>query len=236
MWAKAQQLAAGWLSESELSRLALMQRPLRRQEFVACRYALRCLLATATGAPVEDWRLDASEGSAPRLSAQHHGARASAATHLTLSHSGSYLACAVAAQPVGVDMEVVQSVRYPRRDALALASLACSERETQQLRAIDCERSRQHMFVQWWSLKEAYFKCVGTGVDFSNIQRLECRLAVDGASRPLAHGRSWSGKTRLGCDVVLSVCSLERSTCPCAFLGGEDIEWHGQSDWVLVKC
>ena len=235
MWAHAQQLETGWLAASEQVRLASMQHPQRREEFVACRYALRSLLANATETTVEHWWLDAPEGRAPRLNAQRHGADAVAFTHLTLSHSGSYLACAVAAQPVGVDIEVENS-RSANRDALALADLVCTVHEMRQLRAIDCELSRRRMFVQWWSLKEAYFKCIGTGVDFSYVQRIECRLAVDDAARALAHGRSWSGKTTLGQDVVLSACALARSTRPSAFLGGEDIAWREQSDWVLVEC
>lgn len=235
MWAHAQQLETGWLTESEQIRLAAMQHQQRRQEFVACRYALRSLLANATETTVEHWWLDAPEDRAPRLNAQRHGAQAVAATHLTLSHSGSYLACAVAAQPVGVDIEVENS-RSANRDALALAALACSAYEAQQLRAIDCELSRRSMFVQWWSLKEAYFKCLGTGVDFLSIQRIECRLAVDDVAQPLAHGRSWSGNTTLGQDVVLSACSLHSTMRPCAILGSDDILWRGQSDWVLVAC
>ena len=235
MWTQAQQLAPGWLTASELDRLAHIKRPQRRQEFVACRYALRSLLATATDTPVEHWRLDAPEGSAPRLNAQHHGADAAASTHLTLSHSGSYVACGVAARPMGVDIEV-EKLRSSKRDPLALAALACSANEAQQLRAIDCELSRRRMFAQWWSLKEAYFKCIGTGIDFSSIQRVECRLATDDVAHPLAHGTSWSGETMLGRGVVLSVCSLESSARSHAFLGGDDIEWHGQSDWVLVAC
>jgi 4'-phosphopantetheinyl transferase len=233
MWAHAQQLEPGWLTESEQARLASIQKPPRRQEFVACRYALRSLLANATTTAVEHWGLDAPEGRAPRLSAQHHGAHAVAITHLALSHSGKYLACAVAAQPVGVDIEV-DNYRSSRRDPLALAAIACSACEVRQLHAADCEQSRRRMFVQWWSLKEAYFKCIGTGVDFSSVQRIECRLAQDGAARVLAHGRSWSGKTTLGQYVVLSACSLDRSAWASALAGGAEIDWRGQSDWVLV--
>lgn len=235
MWADAQQLAPGWLTESELDRLASMQHFRRRQEFVACRYALRSLLAGATGNSVEHWRLDAPEGSPPRVNAQHHGVHAVATTHLTLSHSGSYIACAVATRPVGVDIEV-ETLRSSQRDALALAAMACSDHEIEQLRAVDCELSRRRMFVQWWSLKEAYFKCIGTGVDFSVIQRIECRRTSDASAPPRAHAVSWSGKTQQGCEAVLSVCALERGIQPHAPCGDEGITWHCDSDWILVEC
>lgn len=235
MEAHAQRQEPGWLTASEQVRLATMQHPRRREEFVACRYALRSLLATATKTSAERWWLDAPAGGRPRLNAQLHSAHAVASTHLTLSHSGGYLACAVAAQPVGVDIEV-ESSRSSQRDALALAARACSAHEVQQMGAIDCEQSRRRMFVQWWSLKEAYFKCIGTGVDYSYIQRIDCRLAVNDAARPLAHGRSWAGKTALGQDVVLSACFLDRSARPDAVLDGGGISWREQSEWVLVAC
>jgi 4'-phosphopantetheinyl transferase len=235
MWAHAQPLEAGWGTQSEQARMAAMQHPARRQEFVACRHALRSLLARTTSTALDHWALDAPEGNAPRLNAQRHGADAAASTHLTLSHSGHYLACALAAQPVGVDLEV-ENLRSSRRDVLALAAIACSDDEAQRLQAAGCERTQRQMFVQWWSLKEAYFKCIGTGVDLSSIRHIECRPAVDKVAGTLAHGRSWSGKTALGQDVALSLCSLDHNTRSSAILDGNGMVWRGQDDWALVAC
>jgi len=230
----ARQLPAGWLTSSEQARLDSMRTPRRRQEFLACRQALRTLLARVTETAVAHWRLDAPEGEPPALNSQRHGVQAAARVHLTLSHSGNYLACGLAAQPLGVDIEV-ESARFTQRDALALASIACSEHEQLQLRSVACAQSRRRLFLQWWSLKEAYFKCLRTGVDYATLQRIECRLATDGAVRPLAHARSWSGQTPQGQHVVLSACCLDPAWLrPTAILGDGDIAWHAESAWIVA--
>ncbi len=238
--ARAQQLAPGWLTGSEEARLAGMQHAARRQEFIACRHALRHLLATGSGTAVDHWRLDAPEGRAPHLNAQHHGVDAAASTHLSLSHSGAYLACAVGhGQPVGIDLEV-KDLRASRRDVLALAGMACTPGELAQLQALDDGPARHRHFLQMWSLKEAYFKCTGTGVDFSVIRRIECRPAGPaGQGQVLAHARAWHGATAGGHhDVLLSVCVLPgagEQVPPCLLTQADaDIAWHGEGAWHLV--
>lgn len=236
MAARAQQLAPGWLTGSEQARLAALQQLARRQEFIACRYALRHLLATGSSTPAEHWRLDAPEGRAPQLNADHHGVDAAASTHLSLSHSGAYLACAVGSQPVGVDLEV-KDLRAGRRDVLALAGMACTPGELGQLQALDEGPARYRHFLQLWSLKEAYFKCTGTGVDFSVIRRIECRPAGQGddEAQVLAHARAWHGVMAGGHEVMLSVCVLGAGGVPpCSLQVDADVAWHGEGGWRLV--
>lgn len=242
--ARAQQAVPGWLTADEEARLAGMQHAARRQEFMACRWALRELLAAGSHAPdtpAGDWRLDAPEGRAPHLNAQHHGAATAAAAHLSLSHSGAWLACAVAPQPVGIDLEVKDIQSPGRRDVLALAAMACSPGELAQLQALDGGPARQRHFLQIWSLKEAYFKCTGTGVDFATIRRVECRPAGPAAPAqiPVAHARSWQGATTAeGHAVLLSVCVLPGAAGgmpPCALHQPDaDIAWQGEGAWHLV--
>lgn len=240
--ARAQQAVPGWLTADEEARLAGMQHAARRQEFMACRWALRHLLAMGNHTPAGDWRLDAPEGRAPHLNAKHHGAAAAAATHLSLSHSGAWLACAVAPQPVGIDLEVRDIQSPGRRDVLALAAMACSPGELAQLQALADGPARQRHFLQIWSLKEAYFKCTGTGVDFSAIRRIECRPvegtahgAALGQSEVLACARSWQGTTGAGLDVLLSVCVLgAEGALPCALGVDTWVHWRGHGDWWLV--
>lgn len=237
--AGAQQMAPGWLTGSEEARLAGMQQPARRQEFIACRHALRHLLATATDTTAGDWRLDAPEGRAPHLNAQHHGQDAAASTHLSLSHSGGYLACAVGfGQPVGIDLEVKDAERAGRRDVLALAGMACTPGELAQLQALDSEPPRYRHFLQLWSLKEAYFKCTGSGVDFSTIRRIECRAAQQsGQGEVLARAMAWHGATAGGHAVLLSVCVLPGAggLPPCSLTEADaDIAWQAESAWHLV--
>ncbi|CAN7497164.1 4'-phosphopantetheinyl transferase superfamily protein [Acidovorax sp. LjRoot66] len=230
-----QQNAPEWLTESETARLAGMQHPARRQEFIACRYALRHQLAMARGTTPDHWRLDAPEGRAPHLNAQHHGDEAAAATHLSLSHSGAWLACAAAPHPVGIDLEV-KDLHASRRDVLALAGMACTPGELAQLQALDDGPARQRHFLQIWSLKEAYFKCTGTGVDFAAIRRIESQpagLPIQG--QVLAHARAWHGATAGGHAVLLSVCALGAGgLSPCSLAVDADVAWQDEGDWRLV--
>lgn len=206
----------------------------RRREFSACRYALRHLLAAAHRTTAEYWRLDAAEGGAPRLDVAHHGEEASELTSLSLSHSGRYLACATGVLPLGVDLEVVD-VRVPGRDVLSLATIACTDEEIRQLEGIECELTRHRLFLQWWTLKEAYFKCSGTGLDFSSIRRVECRAEVGASGRRLAGAKSWIGSTGDGRDVMLSVCVLESSDTYTFLLETDaSIDWHRETSWSLI--
>jgi phosphopantetheinyl transferase len=232
----AQQLEPGWLTASELARTAAMRQPCRRREFVACRYALRHLLALVYGHASATWRLDAPEGAPPHLNTAVHGAVLAANTYLSLSHSASLLACAVSPQPVGVDMEVVDA-RAGKRDVLALAGLACTDGEVRQLSAMAIGARQRLLFLQWWTLKESYFKCTETGVDFSRIRRIECRPAnvVQGYGQLLARAQSWVGSTPAGEDVVLSVCTLGDALPAAQMQNCAEIAWRQEIEWTLVE-
>ncbi|KRC20372.1 4'-phosphopantetheinyl transferase superfamily protein [Acidovorax sp. Root217] len=234
--ARTQHMSPGWLSAGEQARLATLQHPARRAEFLACRHALRQLLALGSNTSADHWRLDAPEGRAPHLNAQHHGEQAAASTHLSLSHSGAYLACAMDHnQPVGIDLEV-KDLHASRRDVLALAGMACTPGELAQLQALDDGTARQRHFLQIWSLKEAYFKCTGTGVDFAAIRRIECQPAgLPSQGQVLAHARAWHGATAGGHGVLLSVCVLGAGGLPpCSPAVDADVAWQGEGDWRLV--
>ena len=237
--AVAGQQAVQWLTGSEQARLAGMHNPARREEFIACRWALRHLLAAGSDIPASNWRLDAPEGRAPHLNAKHHGAQAAAATHLSLTHSGAWLACAAAPYPAGIDLEVKDLAHRGRRDVLALAAMVCTPGETAQLQALDEGAERQRHFLQIWSLKEAYFKCTGTGVDFSVIRRIECMPAGQaGQGQVLAHARSWHGATADGHGLLLSVCRLpgaeESLTSASPTQTDAGIAWQGEDAWHLA--
>ena len=162
----------GWLTSSEHDRLAQLHAPRRRDEFLACRYALRLMLAgDASANAISAWQLDAPSGSAPHLHVDFHGAAATSRHQLSLSHSGDYLACSVAPGPIGVDIEILN--RKPASRLSELAAMACTPTERERLAAIADDTLRHLRFVQLWSLKEAWFKQVGTGVDFALLPQLE---------------------------------------------------------------
>lgn len=236
---RAQCMPPDWLSEGERARLTTLRHPGRRAEFLACRFALRYLLAAAYGTAVDYWRLDAPSGRAPCLDAKHHGMQAAQSTYLSLSHSDDWLACAVAQYPVGIDLEIRDLHNSARLgDPLLLASIACTPTETAQMQALQSKGAQQRYFMRLWSMKEAYFKCLGTGVNFSAIRSIECRpeeLASQGLV--LARARSLQGALVDGRVAALSVCvrNSEIALDGCPLVNGMAVTWRKEDSCHLVS-
>lgn len=141
----------GWLTPAEAERAQAMQSAARRAQFLAGHWQARRLAADAFGGEAGDWHWQAGQG-APRL--RHAGGRL---LHVSLSHSGDWLAVAVAESPVGVDVE------HPRRerDWLALAGFALAREEAD---AIAAAGDVTAAFHRYWTLKEAEGKRCGLGL------------------------------------------------------------------------
>jgi 4'-phosphopantetheinyl transferase len=86
---------------------------------------------------------------------------------VSISHSAGRVACAVAAVPVGVDVE---SLTRPR-DHLALTDTVHSAAQRQHLAALPPE-ARAEPFLQAWTLKEAWLKAREQGLDFALMRSL----------------------------------------------------------------
>jgi len=88
-----------------------------------------------------------------------HGRPAlSGGPHFSLTHAGDLVLLAFAAQPVGVDAEVVPEPA----DATELAGVL-HPRERAELSALP-EQDRAAAFARCWTRKEAYLKGTGTGL------------------------------------------------------------------------
>ena len=77
--------------------------------------------------------------------------------HFSLSHSGHYVACALGSSELGVDIQHQVKVNE------GVVRRVCSEAEIEWLDAQD-EAGRAVGFLRLWSLKESWFKAVGTGL------------------------------------------------------------------------
>ncbi len=75
--------------------------------------------------------------------------------HFNLSHSGILAVCAVSDQPVGVDVEVIQSAN-PEIGALCF--------QKQELAWINQSNDPARAFTRLWTRKESYLKRLGTGL------------------------------------------------------------------------
>lgn len=142
--------ALQWLAPGERARLAAQGSPARRQQFLAGRWLLR--QSPALG-PID---IDA-EGRSHRP----HG-------HANLSHSGGWMLAGVADQAVGVDLEMLR----PRRDLMGLAGLVLGAAQCEALQALSPDVALA-AFYRGWTLKEAWFKARGQGLDLARIRSLD---------------------------------------------------------------
>lgn len=154
----------GVLDARERERAARLRHETARERYVASHVGLRTLLGGYLGiapADVEFTRetcgmpdCDKSHGR-PALAAGH------GALHFSLSHAGDAALYAVAAAPVGADIEE----RDPRREGARLTGLIGQLHPGEQaaLTALP-EELREEAFLSCWVRKEAYLKGIGTGL------------------------------------------------------------------------
>lgn len=79
--------------------------------------------------------------------------------YFNISHSGEYAVCAASSNPVGIDVEQIRPVNT------GLSKKFCTEKESDYV--FEKENDEQETclrLISLWTLKEAYFKCIGTGI------------------------------------------------------------------------
>ena len=77
--------------------------------------------------------------------------------HFNISHSGEWVVCGVDAEPIGIDIQIIKSIK------LKIAERFFSQDEYSDIVAKD-ENERTDYFYDLWTLKESYIKAVGRGL------------------------------------------------------------------------
>lgn len=140
-----------------------------RMRYTLAHALLRQTLSAHADLPPDDWRFETEQAGKPLLSAsqfESHG------LHFSLSHAGSIAACAVTRLgPVGIDVEPLKNIE----DIDSLIPTVLAKDEQQQLD--DCDvLERQRRFLTFWTLKEAFVKALGSGLQFPLRQ---CRFSLN---------------------------------------------------------
>lgn len=158
-----------WLSASERQRLAAITTPRRRAQFLGSRWLARWLLWQVHDDVLPaDWQLEAPTDAPPRVPGRSD-------LVLSISHSGDFTACALAAEPVGVDLEHPQR----SRDISGLIALTCTVSE-QRLFATLGDAEREALFYELWTVKEAWLKRRGKWIAPQALQRMDAVPSPDG--------------------------------------------------------
>ncbi|HQY48941.1 MAG TPA: 4'-phosphopantetheinyl transferase superfamily protein [Thermomonas sp.] len=153
--ADAEARGLDWLTDAERQRLQAITAVSRRDTFLAGHWQARALAAQWLQVDVARIALDAHTDGRPLLRLDGDAVP----LHVSLSHSGEWLALALADAPVGVDIELPRRVR----DWNALARFVFSPEECERVEAAD-PAMRADVFHALWTLKEARGKRSGEGL------------------------------------------------------------------------
>ncbi|WP_434627341.1 4'-phosphopantetheinyl transferase family protein [Chromobacterium sp. CV08] len=203
--------AEAWLGQAERLRLSTMGRPSRRLQFLASRWLLRKLAGDQLGTAPERLALGATEAGAPCFPDHPDWFPA-------ISHSGENVACALARRPVGLDLETPS----PRRSIEQIADWLFSPDERRALR-LDAAKAPE-LFLQMWTLREAWLKQRGLGLDGDAMRALRWLRAPPGDADALTVALSD------GAMLALSGASGQFA-CPAlpADTVGEPLHWRSQT-------
>ncbi len=89
--------------------------------------------------------------------------------HFSISHSGDLVICAVSDKETGIDIEKIREINPDTAKRFA------SENE------LKYTETHQNGFFEIWTLKEAYFKCIGTGLG-ADIKNVSFEISESGIS------------------------------------------------------
>lgn len=142
----------GILSDSELTRFQSLKR--RQLQFIAMRAFVRKCLALYTGMHPRDLIIDAEPQGKPFL------AKPTLPIKFNLSHCNNTAVLALGLQDeIGVDIESITRNRGQRK----IATRYFHPQEIAQLALLN-DSQHNHYFYRLWTLKEAFFKAIGTGI------------------------------------------------------------------------
>lgn len=110
-------------------------------------YLLRKIVSETIACAVEDVIISHTETGQPYIVYPSN-----TGAHISLSHSGGFVVAAINSTPIGIDIEMIRDID----DVVLDHVLSDAEKEY-------VWQSRQRFF-EVWTMKEAYLKCIGTGL------------------------------------------------------------------------
>jgi len=147
---------SSFLSEEERARASCFRFETDRWSFTAAHAALRALVGPMVACPPHALRFTAGPHGKPCLDHDRHGA----SVQFNISHTRGCVAVAIAACPIGVDVEQ----RRALPDLKDVARTAFAPEVGDALAARSEGAARTALFYRHWTLGEAFIKATGQGV------------------------------------------------------------------------
>lgn len=160
-----QSAATSVMSAAELAKAQRFKRG--KESYIASRWLLRTCLARYTGTSAPTIEFARTAQGKPYLPGSN--------IHFSLSHSGPWALLAIAPTPlIGVDIEANRRAR----DLLSIAQHYYHPEESAQLNSLNAEQQDDY-FYRLWTLKEAFFKAIGTGIS-AGLDKVHFSLTNNG--------------------------------------------------------
>lgn len=147
----------------------------RRHQFLAGRRLAKTMLCDAFGSTPSDWRISVDPHTKPLV--------LDYPVHISIAHSGDYVACALADEAVGIDLERIKAGR-PVAD---MAQWVCTAQEELGLCGLHGDLA-QLQFGRLWTRKEARLKQLGLPFDLAALRAIQTLPSV----AEKADGGTWS--------------------------------------------
>jgi 4'-phosphopantetheinyl transferase len=148
------------LSKDELAKADRFIVPQPRIQYIACRSALRILLASQLGCQPAEVCFEYQRLGKPQIViGKIRNSDQANSLHFNVSHSGQWGLIALSQAPVGIDLEKLQ----PRINARSLMSQVVSELEKSQWQALGNSQHAEQI-IRLWVCKEALLKALGLGI------------------------------------------------------------------------
>ncbi len=144
--------------ERQESTLRLQNKQKQKTKIAADRL---CRLALSEFCDIEKDRIEFA------LSANGKPVAVNCNANFNISHSGDRVVCAVSDKEIGIDIEKIRPIN-PK----AAERFACPDE-------LDYIRSNETGLFEIWTLKEAYFKCIGTGLG-TQIKNVSFKIDKNG--------------------------------------------------------
>lgn len=159
------------LSEEEKRRASTISRACLKELFVIRKGILRCLLSVYLRCDPWDVGINRKENGKPYVDAEN--------LFFNVSHTKNIFAVVVSKEfEVGVDVQYIKNVS----DVSALVSDFCSKAEIAAYTSLGSRDLQQNFFFRVWTAKEAFVKCIGTGltIDLREVEVLGKRTYRNG--------------------------------------------------------
>lgn len=150
------------MSDERKAEISKLKNPLSVKQKTAGDYLIKKAVSDFCGIPSDEILIKKDLNGKPYAE--------NIAVKFNVSHGNDAVVCAVSENDIGIDIEKIRDVKFRVAERFA----------TEEERAYIGENRER--FFEIWTLKEAYFKCIGTGLgaDIRNVsfkvenQKIEC--------------------------------------------------------------